>query len=181
MTDDAIITRVIEDEGGEQYTDRPDDKGGPTKWGITRDALAECRGRPVTSDEVRALTLYDAKVFYTWLMISTRIEQVVNDAVRYVLFDAAVNMGAKQAVRLLQRALGVKDDGVLGPVTLASIPRGEEAGLKVVRLALAEKMLFYGRLAAGDLTDADKDGIPDYLEFLNGWLNRTARQMREFA
>ena len=40
--------------------------------------------------------------------------------VRYAVFDAAVNSGPAQSVRWLQRALGVADDGVLGPRTLAA-------------------------------------------------------------
>jgi hypothetical protein len=44
-----------------------------------------------------------------------------------------------------------------------------------------EQMLFYGRLAAQNLTDADMDGVPDQLEFLPGYLNRLARKMRTVA
>ena len=36
------------------------------------------------------------------------------------------------------------------------------ADRRIRAIALAEKMLFYGRLAAGNMADADKDGVPDF-------------------
>ncbi len=185
MTNSDIIARVIKDEGGDKYTCNPADPGGATKWGITIPALTDYRGASTnavnkpTAEDIKALTFDDAVAFYEWLMATTKIGLIQNDLVRYWVFDAAVHTGRQQATKLLQRALGVKDDGVLGVVTLAAVPLSN--GERMCRLFGVEQMLFYGRLAAKNLTDADRDGIPDQLEFLPGYLNRLAAKMREVA
>jgi lysozyme family protein len=50
---------------------------------------------------------------------------VAGDALPWPLncfvFDAAVNQGVSPAIRLLQTALGVEDDGVIGPQTLSAV------------------------------------------------------------
>lgn len=185
MNDTDIIARVIKDEGGDKYTCNPADPGGATKWGITIPALTDWRGASTnvvnkpTAEDIKALTFDDAVAFYEWLMASTGIGRIQNEAVRYWVFDAAVHTGTRPGIRLLQRALGVKDDGVLGIVTLSAVPYLN--GDKLCRLLGVEQMLFYGKLAANNLTDADKDGTPDQLEFLPGYLNRLAAKMREVA
>ena len=45
----------------------------------------------------------------------------VPDAIKFDLFDTAVNSGETTAVRLLQNAAGVAADGQLGPITLQAI------------------------------------------------------------
>lgn len=179
MTNTEIIARVIADEGADRFTLNPADPGGATKFGITARGAAPWWGHVPTPDEIKAFTLDDAQRFYGWLLAESGIARITNDAVRYFVFDAAVHMGTQQAVKLLQRALGVMDDGALGPVTLAAIPLLD--GTKLCRLIGVEQMLFYGRLAAKNLTDADRDGVPDQLEFLPGYLNRLARKMRDMA
>jgi lysozyme family protein len=184
VTDSQIIDQIIRDEGGGIYTYRPDDPGGATKYGITIPALADCWkaigiAEAPTASDIEKLTYDGAVSFYTWLLKTSKIGQIINEGVRYFVFDAAVHMGVRQATKLLQRALSVNDDGVLGPVTLAACPYLD--GSKLSRLVGIEQMLFYGRLAAQNLTDADKDGVPDQLEFLPGYLNRLARKMRTVA
>ena len=55
--------------------------------------------------------------------------------------DAAVNHGVGNAVRWMQRAAGVADDGAIGPVTLAAIGRADVTDL-VLRFN-AERLRFY--------------------------------------
>ena len=42
-------------------------------------------------------------------------------SIAFQLFDAAVNHGLLNARKLLQRAVGVKDDGIVGALTLAAV------------------------------------------------------------
>jgi lysozyme family protein len=65
--------------------------------------------------------------------------------VRYAVFDAAVNSGVRQAVRWLQRALGVSDDGVLGPRTMASAQAQDPEAL--LRRMLAQRLNFMTSLS----------------------------------
>jgi Glycosyl hydrolase 108 len=47
---------VLAEEGG--YTNDPDDRGGPTNFGITIDDLREWRGTDVTAEDVKNMTKY---------------------------------------------------------------------------------------------------------------------------
>lgn len=171
----ALIDRVIAREGGDRFTDDPADRGGATKFGITQAALADFQRRPMHREEVRGLTLERAREFYAWLLEGSRVGEIPSPLLREVVFDAVVNHGRGPGIRLLQRALGVRDDGVIGSVTLAAVPH-----LDARRLAarvLTERLRLYGRLISGNLTDADRDGIPDNAEFAAGWINRAASLM----
>jgi lysozyme family protein len=173
LGDAQIINDLIEREGG--YVDNPADGGGPTKYGITLKTLADWR-RPnlVTSSEVEALTIEEARAIYAQrYLIGPGISKIQDFALRALTLDAAVNHGPVPAIQLLQRAVGVKDDGVLGPVTLAAIPRTGDSRILCVH-ALAERLRLYGRIITKNLTDRDKDGIPDSTEMAEGWLDRTA-------
>jgi lysozyme family protein len=59
--------------------------------------------------------------------------------VDYVVFDFAVNSGPSRSMKFLQRALGVRVDGVIGPITLDAAYEGEPAALV--------KKLCFARLA----------------------------------
>lgn len=84
-------------------------------------------------------------------------------ALRYTLFDAAVNSGTKRAVEWLQRALGVDDDGVMGKDTIAATKAAD--GLKTAVLFNAERLQF--------MTD-----LPTWGAFGRGWARRIAANLR---
>jgi lysozyme family protein len=77
--------------------------------------------------------------------------------------DTAVNAGVKKAVQLLQRAVGVKDDGIFGPVTKQAVLQADYGGL--YRRLIAERIRFRGRIITIDPTQA---------KFAAGWANRDA-------
>jgi lysozyme family protein len=106
-------------EGG--YVDHPADPGGATNHGITHKVLARWRGRPVSKQDVRDLTLAEAgqimKVNYWDVIQGDKLPAGLD----YALFDYAVNSGPGRAVKDLQRVLGVKVDGLVGLETLAAV------------------------------------------------------------
>jgi lysozyme family protein len=80
-------------------------------------------------------------------------------------FDACVNVGVGQAAKFLQRAVGTREDGVVGPLTLrvlTSALERESPGALAARLA-RQRIPFYRELAKRD---------PKQRVFLHGWLNR---------
>ena len=83
-------------------------------------------------------------------------------AVRYLVFDAAVNSGVGQAARWLQRAVKVKDDGVIGPMTLLAANQSNPEAL--VRRYLSQRLRFMSDLA-------------NWPAFGRGWARRIADLM----
>ena len=76
-------------------------------------------------------------------------------------FDACVNHGPRNAAKLLQRALGVTDDGKIGPITLSAVAA-------INRRPLVSGML-WARLA---FYEAIARRRPASRKFLLAWLSR---------
>lgn len=117
----AYTDEVIRIEGG--YVNDPHDPGGETKYGITK-RLAESYGykKPMinmTKDEAKELY---RKAFW----IGSLASNIMHDAA-FNLYLLSIHSGNKQAVLILQRAIGVKDDGVVGPNTLNAISNVSES------------------------------------------------------
>lgn len=175
QTDEEVIDRVIEAEGG--FVDNPADRGRATKYGITRAKLAEWRGRPVSDADVAALTLEEARRIYRRMLEDLGAAEIASPHLRWLLLDIVTNHGPGNGVRILQRALGVKVDGVFGRITRAALADSSPAHL--FRELGAARLEFTGRIISGNLKDDDRDGIPDHTEFAAGWLNRQAKFWRE--
>jgi lysozyme family protein len=178
VTDDEILDAILAREGG--FVDDPADRGGATNYGITQGTLSEVLDKVASRDDVKALTPQLAREIYRRRYIEgPGFDGIASGDLRAVVVDAAVNHGVKTAIKLLQRVLKVTDDGLLGPVsfTAANVLDGRLLARKV----LWERIRLYGRLISHNLTDADRDGIPDNTEFASGWLNRTADQGEALA
>lgn len=173
-----IIRRVIEREGTE-FTDNPADRGGPTKYGITLATLRRRRGAATAAD-VAALTEAEAlQIYLEDFIIQPGFDMVPDPVLRWVIVDAGANHGPALARKLVQRALGVKDDGVWGPVTRQAI--GQAAAKKLAVRVCTMRARLYAALTAGNLEDKDKDGVPDNLEMLKGWTDRAMDMVEELV
>lgn len=112
MNFDEAFTRLLGHEGA--YSFHKDDPGGETMWGIT---IAVARENGYTG-AMKALPVDTAKTIYRAKYWHSVKADELSPAIRYHIFDAAVNSGVSQAVKWLQRSVGVADDGRIGPVTL---------------------------------------------------------------
>ncbi len=159
----ALIDAILQREGS-VYTDRATDRGGPTKYGITQATLAKYRGHSVTAADVAALTESDARTIYLRAYVDDPEFDHIDDVhLRSLLVDSGVQHGPERAVRWVQRAAGVKVDGVLGPISLSAIDA--ENPLTLYMRVLARRVRFYGRLISADHTQAANAA---------GWANRVA-------
>lgn len=108
---DRAFDLVIGAEGG--YVNDPRDPGGETQFGISK--------RAYPGVDIKALTLDDAREIYRRDYWDAAQCERLPEPLAILLFDAAVNMGTRPATGILQRALGVPDDGILGNLTMAAI------------------------------------------------------------
>src|SRR5699024_180284 len=126
---DVIFDEILGKEGG--YVNHPDDKGGPTKWGIT-EKVARAHGyRGDMRDLTRGQALEILEADY-WF--GPRFDQVatLSPDIAAELCDTGVNMGPTVASRMLQRWLNVFNqqgrlypdmdtDGRIGPRTINAL------------------------------------------------------------
>lgn len=115
MNFDQAFEKLIGHEGG--YSNHPDDPGAETMHGVTA-KVARANGY---AGAMIDLPLATAKAIYRKSYWDTVRADELPVAVRFDVFDASVNSGPGQAIRFLQRATGVADDGRLGPLTLRAV------------------------------------------------------------
>ncbi|MEP3331658.1 glycosyl hydrolase 108 family protein [Sedimentitalea sp.] len=108
-------------QGG--FVNHPSDPSGATNMGVTIEALAAWRKKKQTVDDVRNLTAEEAKSIFQ--ARQAEFDQIKSPAVRAYLFYASTLHGKKRAIRFLQQAMGVLDDGFLGADSIAEINKVE--------------------------------------------------------
>lgn len=134
MDFDTAFARLMQHEGG--YVNDPNDPGGETKFGISK--------RSYPDEDIPNMTEARAKeLFRRDFWDRVRAGQL-HDGVAWQAADFAYHSGPETAVRYLQRALGVADDGQWGPASAAAAKTMSEAD-QIMRL-LAERLDFLTRL-----------------------------------
>lgn len=152
----ACLAVTLSHEGG--WSDHPRDPGGATMKGITIKRYRDFKPG-ATKDDLRAIS--DAEVeqiYHTGYWASVRGDDLPA-GVDLAVFDFGVNSGPGSAAKHLQEVVGVKQDGGIGPVTLAALAdlRGDD----VVR-KLCDRRLSFLR------------GLKTFDTFGNGWSRRIA-------
>lgn len=148
----AAFDRLMGNEGG--YVNNAADPGGETNWGISK--------RSYPNVDIKALTREGAKAIYLrdfWQRIHA---DELFDGVAFQSLDFAVNSGIETAVRKLQAALRVADDGHWGPVTRAAAKAMSETD-QIMRLN-AQRLRFMAGLSA-------------WQTFGRGWARRIASNL----
>lgn len=156
MNFDQAFDIVLRHEGG--FSDHAADPGGKTRFGITEAVAREVGYR----GDMRELPLDLAKRIYKDRYWDAVRAEELPEAIRYAVFDAAVNSGPRQAILWLQRAVGVKADGIIGPQTLAAVRAADPE--RALRRVLAARLRFMA-------------GLPNWPAFGRGWARRIADLM----
>lgn len=152
-TFDEFINRVLSVEGG--YVNDPRDPGGETKFGISKRSYPNVDIKGLSRDQAIAIYRVDF-----WHRVHG---DELPPAVAYQALDFAVNSGVETAIRKLQVAAGVADDGRWGPITRAAIAKAAPAQL-VIRY-IAERLDFMRRLST-------------WATYGSGWAGRIATDLR---
>lgn len=138
---ETAIAFVLKEEGGANGELVLNDRGGYTKFGISTSAHP--------SLDVHNLTLEQAKEIYQkeyWQ--ACRCDELPS-ALAIAVFDCSVNQGEGAAKRLLQIALDVDVDGILGEKTIAA---AFKSGPQAIRHFMALRMARYIRTVMKDHT-----------------------------
>lgn len=156
-----------------KYSDQPNDRGGPTMYGITQ---AEARAHGYDGD-MRAMPITLAMKIYRddyWNRL--RLDELTDQLFAEKLFDTAVNTGRRRAVTFLQVALNglnlrgklwpdQAEDGYMGPAALsafaACLAQGGTFRRALSRGYVSEQGHFYLGIGRADQSQED---------FEHGWL-----------
>lgn len=147
---ETAIAFVLKQEGG--YTLDVNDNGGETNFGISK--------RSYPNEDIRNMTEARAREIYQkdfWQAL--RCDELPFP-LDFIMFDASVNQGDGAAPRMLQIALGVTVDGVIGEKTITA---AFKSGAEMPRHFMTQRMARYIRTVLHDATQE---------VFAENWSNR---------
>ena len=178
LSDNDIIDSIEKSEGWPKFTDHPDDKGGPTKGGITLATLEHWRQRPCEKADLKALDRHEARQIYQQMYIDDPGFRFITESLlRYQVVDCGVLHGPRRASKWLQQAINaqskavfngqtVKVDGRFGPASQALLTQLRHHSDRInLRIATC-RIRFLGRIVGRD---------PSQARWINGWLNRATK------
>jgi lysozyme family protein len=163
---DISFDRTIGHEGG--YQADPKDRGNWTTGVIGKGELKGTKygisAMTYPNVDIKNLTVDQAKAIYKkdfWDKPGIERFQTV---IQFQLFDAAINHGWATTVKMLQRAAGVKDDGIVGPMTIEAV-NNTFAPSDIVAYFLAERIEYFTKLST-------------FQTYGKGWMVRCANNLR---
>lgn len=156
---EACLAFTLNEEGG--FTNDPQDPGGATNMGITLATLSHWRGDDCVPNDVRNLTRSEATEIYYGLYWQALQCGALPMGVDLQVFDFGVNAGAGRSAKMLQAALAVTTDGLVGPVTVHAACDAD-AGFLVGRLSDQQEVYYRA--------------LPTFSSFGVGWLSRLERR-----
>lgn len=165
MNFDEAIFRVLPHEGG--FTINPMDRANWTSGQIGKGQLKGTKfgisAMTYPQLNIKDLDWAQAKAIYRRDFWRPLKADQLPYGVAYQLLDFSINSGIGNAVKALQRAIGVTADGVFGPVSLAALQKKSESDL--IMLILAERLEFMASAAS-------------WTDFGRGWARRIAANLR---
>lgn len=153
--------RLYDIEGG--FVNNKADRGGPTNRGVTLETFKSFYGHG-TIEDIRELTFAQfseiAKKLYwdRW-----RADEINNQSVAEFLVDWVYNSGV-WGIKIPQRILKVKEDGLVGNNTINVLNTQEKADGALLFCNLQHSREMFYR----DITRKSQS----QLQFLKGWINR---------
>lgn len=151
---------ILRWEGG--FVNDPLDRGGATNKGITIGTFRRFYGKEATVEQLKQITDDQwLRIFKEGYWNPWKADQIKNQSIANIVVDWAWASGPVTAIKQVQRILGVVDDGVVGPKTLAAINSADQqtlfAEIHVARLKFVENIV---------------QKNPTQVRFLKGWKNR---------
>lgn len=156
------LQALLKSEGGND--DDPHDHGGRTSRGVTqREYDAWRREHGLAPLDVWKAPQADIEAVYHEEYWNPNCD-LLPIGVDYLFFDMAVNAGPNRATKLMQRALGLQEDGRVGPITREAMKSANPRAL-IDRYSEVKRAFYIGLHQP---------------RFTKGWLNRV-RDVRKTA
>ena len=143
------------------YVNDPIDKGGETKYGISKKANPNI--------DIIHLDWEGAKsIYYSHYWLNCKCDRI-NGRIGALHFDSAIQHGATNAAKFIQRAIGVIPDGAFGPGTIAVL--NTKNPISICNSVCDQRIKYYNDIVVNN---------PIQQKFLSGWLHRV-EEMRLFV
>jgi lysozyme family protein len=166
---DVAVNDVLKHEG--KTEDNPNDLAGVTQYGISLRFLEDTD----YDDPDHTMTVEAAKKIYKkYWWYKYNYYSIISSQLASKIFDMAVNMGAMEAHKIVQRSCNAMGeslivDGVMGSKTLRVLNRMYLAGKqeRLMAIITTNQIAFYKMLV---------EQHPRLEVFLKGWLKRASYQ-----
>lgn len=150
-------------EGG--FVNDASDHGGETNKGVTIGTYTTYRKskglpKPTVSDLKRMTDAEWLEIFKSMYWDKFCADSILSQSVANICVDW-IWMSGVTAIKRVQKVLGVKRDGVVGPKTLSAI--NSVSALPLFGMIKAERKRYYDEICRKR---------PDNKKFLKGWMNR---------
>ena len=156
------LALVLKHEGG--FVNHKLDPGGMTNLGVTKKVWEDWIGHEVDEKAMRALTPAIVAPMYEMKYWRPSYCEKLPRGLDLLVFSMAVNAGSGRSVKLLQEAIGVVPDGIIGPRTMAKIA---EANVETIIDEFSEARRKFYR------------GLKLFPVFGRGWIARTDKERLE--
>lgn len=137
-----VVRRTLLHEGGQRYTNHPNDPGGPTKYGVTIHDVRRYLKPNATASDVKALTEAQAITIYRHHYWEPMKCDLMPPGLDYTVFDYTVNAGQGRSGRSLRKALGLQTkSSAVTPDVIEKIDAVDDP-ISLIKLINAERLAF---------------------------------------
>jgi len=158
---DKCLEMLLHHEGG--FVNHPKDPGGMTNLGVTKAVYDAWTGKESTEAEMRALTPADVAPIYRKNYWDKVRGDDLPSGVDWCAMDWAVNSGSKRPAKAIQKAVGAKQDGAIGAMTLQAVADVDPD--RIIEAVYHTRQRFYERLST-------------FETFGNGWTRRNKETLQ---
>ncbi len=143
----SALRHVLIHEGG--WADHPRDPGGATMKGVTLRTYRRHFGANKSKSDLRNISDKELqKIYRSGYWKKCHCDDLPG-GVDYAVFDAAVNSGPGRSAKWLQAAVGAKQDGAIGPKTLAKI--NKQPPIEMTNDVCDLRLMFLRKLSTWDV------------------------------
>lgn len=154
---ESSLIAALKSEGG--FVNHHSDPGGATNLGVTKKVWEAWIGKQVTVSDMRNITCAQVSPLYKKQYWDAVRGDDLPSGLDYLVFDFAINAGVSRAIKTLQKALSIVDDGVFGNKTLDAVNKADSTDL-IIKFS--------------DLKEQFYKSLPTFSVFGKGWMRRVA-------